>query len=140
MKQFGFILLIVFVAFGCNKKVKHARQMNGTWSIHSYTQITGAGFETEYMTQGTVSFEDLGDGNLTYSEDFSYNDGTNWIPMNRIGNITIAGEQAKSFELTFTSPINTSTLYNSTHVVSKDDLKIEFQENGVGHLFVLKKD
>ncbi len=114
--------------------------MNGTWTIHSYTQITGAGFRTEYPTQGTVTLEDLGNGNLNYTEDFSYNDGSNWIPLNRTGSMTIVGEKAKSFELTFTSPLNSETINNSIHVISKDDLKIEFQDNGVGHLFVLKKD
>lgn len=114
--------------------------MKGTWSIYSYTQITGAGFRTEYPTQGTVTFEDLGNGNLNYIEDFSYNDGTNWIPMNRIGDMTITGEKSKNFTLTFTSPAPIETINQTIHVVSKDDLKIEFQENGVGHLFVLQKN
>lgn len=114
--------------------------MDGTWTIYSYTRITGIGFKTEYPAEGTVTFEDLGNGNLKYTEDFTYKDGTNAIPMNRVGDMTIVGEQSKSFELTFTSPTNSTTQYNTIHVVSKDDLKIEFQENGIGHLFVLQKN
>ncbi|MDB3907010.1 hypothetical protein N9355_06035 [Crocinitomicaceae bacterium] len=140
MKKFLFIFLLVFVALGCDKQKKHAKQMNGTWTIYSYTQITGVGFRTEFPAQGTITFEDLGNANLNYIEDFSYKDSANWIPVNRSGDLTIVGEKSKSFELTFTSPVNSETVSNTIHVVSKDDLKIQFQENGIGHLFVLTKN
>jgi hypothetical protein len=114
--------------------------MNGTWTIYSYTQITGAGFRTEYPSQGTVEFEDLGNGNLNYTENFSYDDGAGWVPVNRSGNMMITGEKAKNFTLTFTNPVTLETINQTIHVVSKDDLKIEYQENGIGHSFVLQKN
>lgn len=140
MKNLLFIVLVLVVSFGCDKQKKHAKFMDGTWTIAHYTQISGVGFRTEYAAEGSIAFEDLGNGNLLYAENFSYYDGTSWIPLNRNGEMLITGDNSKSFEMTLTSPSVIETSNNNIHVVSKDDLKIEFHENGVGHVFVLQKN
>lgn len=139
MKKVFSIALLLFVFISCDKPERYAARMDGTWTVERYTRITGAGFHTEYPAEGTITFSDLGDSKLSYSEDFSFNDGTNWIDLNRTGNMKIVGDKVKSFELDFTNLAVSSTTHNFIHVISKDDLKIEFQNNGIGHLLVLKK-
>ena len=135
-----FLLALLWIIQGCDKKVQHASMMDGTWSIYSYTRITGIGFKTKYPASGNITFQDLGNSKLNYSEDFSYQDGGTTIPMNRTGSMKITGKKATTFELELLTPTNVSTSSNSIHLISKDDLEIEFYENGVGHLFVLQKN
>jgi len=140
MKKVLFLFVLVWMIQGCDKKLQHASKMDGSWSIYSYTQITGVGFKTEYPASGTLTFQDLGEGRLNFTEDFTYDDNGATIPMNRTGAMTITGKYGTTFEMELLTPTNVSTTNNTIHLISKDDLKIEFHENGVGHLFVLQKD
>jgi len=138
--KYGVFIIVVLLLFACNKSERNAKWMDGSWTIYSYAQITSGGFVTYYPAEGTISFRETGSGNLSMEENFVYYTPTGTITINRTGIIRLNGKKGLDADITITEP-NEVTIFNETiHLLTRDDLKIEYRESGIGHLFVLQKD
>lgn len=140
MKATIIVLLGISLLFGCNKTQRNAKRLDGTWTIYSYAQITSGGFLQYYTADGTITFEDSGDGNLSFEDDFTYFTPTDTITSKRAGTIVLGGEEGLEIDLSLTSPNGVFVDNETIHLLNRDDLKIEFRQNGTGHLFVLQKN
>lgn len=107
--------------------------------MYSYAQIQNGGFTTYYETEGTITFSTNPDGTFTYTENYTSIKNGDTLTYNRTGIGTLKGEKAKSYDLTLTTPTNALLEDCVIHVLTKDDLKIQHQENDGGHVYVLQK-
>jgi hypothetical protein len=140
MKKFLFILLILTTSLSCDKAQRNTKKLEGTWQIYSYAQLTSGGFRTYYDAEGTLSFTKVNDKTLNYVDDFVYFMASDTLVSKRIGLLTLSGKKGLDPDIVLSNPGNMEISNERIYVLTKDDLKIEFYENGIGHVFVLQKD
>lgn len=125
MKRLIFVFLLLFSCFSCTKKYKIKNYLEGTWKVEKFSYLSHSGFESYPKFTGETNITRTGENTFTMhvkinlpEDDLTYiSDLVELTFSNKYKNLTIEVDDDKE--------------YGNVHLITKDELSIEYSKDGM---------
>lgn len=141
MNRVLFILVLISVLFtNCSKIEKAKKRIDGTWNAVTYKHTSNLGFSYFYTAEGVFNFDNCSEDICSYSIDIDYSNSTASGSKSEYGKYFFVDEKGDFFNFYRTEINGVDTLdYGRIILLTKSDLKIEYDDSTGRHTYVLEK-
>ena len=140
MRKVILLLSISLILLGCDKVKRNQKHLDGTWTIYEY-QYTAptTGLIYFFESTGTMSFGNASGKNINYAIDINYLNQGNYYDKMESGVIEFQDDEYFLMHRQNSNGTITVLDYARILLITKDDLKLEFQDEYGLHEFILQK-
>lgn len=132
-------LVLGLSLFACDKVKTTEKNITGVWTVHQYKFTLANGLVYYYPANGAVDFGSCGGGTCNYALRIDYTiDGLDYQKYED-GTLEIQKDGFFSMDRINSDGSTTHHEYGRFLLVTKDDIKMHFQDESGLHEFVLQK-
>ncbi len=133
-------IILLLLTASCNKLKQTKRKLSGTWMVLNYRYQNHSGLSYDYNAEGKIQFDNCANESCPYTINFRYvANGVEYEVINS-GDYTVL-EDAEQYHLNRLNNDGTSTVLENCRIIllTKDELKTQFQDETGIHYFILGK-